>query len=98
MSSSREHVGAMRRPTAGSRLPCPRSRTEAILTTTDIRHEPFGFMLMWGDFGFLPWTPALARDSLAARPMLSDSARVDRPASMHPAAGRARGGGGGGHA
>lgn len=27
----------------------------AILTTTDIRHEPFGFMLMWGDFGFLPW-------------------------------------------
>lgn len=27
----------------------------AILTTTDIRHEPFGFMLAWGDFGFLPW-------------------------------------------
>jgi hypothetical protein len=27
----------------------------AILSTTDIRHEPFGFMLMWGDFGFLPW-------------------------------------------
>jgi len=28
---------------------------EAILTTTDIRHEPFGFMLAYGDFGFLPW-------------------------------------------
>lgn len=27
----------------------------AILTTTDIVHEPFGFMLMWGDLGFLPW-------------------------------------------
>jgi hypothetical protein len=27
----------------------------AILTTTDIIHEPFGFMLMWGDMGFLPW-------------------------------------------
>lgn len=27
----------------------------AILTTTDIIHEPFGFMLMWGDLGFLPW-------------------------------------------
>uniref|UniRef100_A0A7S1M2E0 Steroid 5-alpha reductase C-terminal domain-containing protein n=1 Tax=Alexandrium catenella TaxID=2925 RepID=A0A7S1M2E0_ALECA len=27
----------------------------AILSTTDIRHEPFGFMLAWGDFGFLPW-------------------------------------------
>merc|ERR1711933_224019 len=27
----------------------------AILTTTDIRHEQCGFMLMWGDFGFLPW-------------------------------------------
>jgi len=27
----------------------------AILTTTDIRHDPFGFMLAYGDMGYLPW-------------------------------------------
>lgn len=26
-----------------------------ILTTMDIRHDPFGFMLAYGDYGFLPW-------------------------------------------
>eukprot|EP00928_Gymnodinium_smaydae_P087767 TRINITY_DN71989_c0_g1_i1.p1 TRINITY_DN71989_c0_g1~~TRINITY_DN71989_c0_g1_i1.p1 ORF type:complete len:501 (+),score=87.92 TRINITY_DN71989_c0_g1_i1:145-1647(+) len=43
---------------------------EAILTTTDIRHEPFGFMLMWGDFGFLPWmyTNSFTRYIASVRP------------------------------
>lgn len=27
----------------------------AYLTTTDIRHDLFGWMLTYGDFGFLPW-------------------------------------------
>ncbi len=41
---------------------------EAILTTWDIRHEPFGFMLCWGSLVWVPFTFSLQGLYLAAHP------------------------------
>jgi protein-S-isoprenylcysteine O-methyltransferase Ste14 len=40
---------------------------EAILTTWDIRHENFGFMLAWGDLVWVPFTYTLQALFLASR-------------------------------
>lgn len=41
---------------------------EAILTTWDIRHEPFGFMLCWGSLVWVPFTFSLQGLYLADHP------------------------------
>lgn len=42
---------------------------EAILTTWDIRHEPFGFMLCWGSLVWVPFTFSLQALYLAGHPV-----------------------------
>ncbi|HEX6245161.1 MAG TPA: hypothetical protein VFZ61_29770 [Polyangiales bacterium] len=42
---------------------------EAILTTWDIRHEPFGFMLCWGSLVWVPFTFSLQGLYLAGHPL-----------------------------
>ena len=42
---------------------------EAILTTWDIRHEPFGFMLCWGCLVWIPFTFSLQGLYLAGHPV-----------------------------
>lgn len=51
----------------------------AILTTTDIIHEPFGFMLMWGDMGFLPWmyTNSFTVYLISVEPVYKGSIYID---------------------
>jgi hypothetical protein len=41
---------------------------EAILTTWDIRHENFGWMLCWGDLAWVPFTYSLQAAFLVRRP------------------------------
>jgi len=50
---------------------------EAILTTWDIRHEPFGFMLCWGSLVWVPFTFSLQGLYLVDHPLaLSTGAAV----------------------
>lgn len=42
---------------------------DAILTTWDIRHEPFGFMLCWGSLVWVPFTFSLQSVYLALHPV-----------------------------
>ena len=42
---------------------------DAILTTWDIRHEPFGFMLCWGSLVWVPFTFSLQSLYLASHPV-----------------------------
>jgi protein-S-isoprenylcysteine O-methyltransferase Ste14 len=41
---------------------------EAVLTTWDIRHERFGFMLCWGDLVWVPFTYTIQAQYLVAHP------------------------------
>jgi len=61
----------------------------AYLTTTDIRHDLFGWMLTYGDFGFLVWYYAFAfcgYVSFLERPLVDNHLNVIVGTLMHVAA------------
>merc|ERR1711920_461156 len=48
-------------------------RQEAVLTTTDIKHDQLGFMLAYGLFGFLPWYNTLYALFLFCQPAYNEN-------------------------